>query len=298
MAEKLKLGVIGMSDGNGHPYSWSAIFNGFDVDAMKDCPFPVIPVYLYEQNFPQDSLEKYGEVTHIWTQDMEVSKHIAAASKIPHVVNDMLDMIGKVDAILLARDDAENHKEMAKPFLKAGLPVFIDKPFALSLKDAEQMLSWRSFDSQIYTCSAIRFADELKLNEDEKMNLGEIQYVEASISKYWDTYAIHLLEPIVAQFPKRGPLVGVKSIQTGEIQQALVQWKNLNAYIKVTGSVKSPFAITFYGKEMSITKRFNSTYASFKSSLYQFTQQVINKRNFIDTDETLELVKIIEQGRL
>jgi len=24
----LKLGVIGMSEGNGHPYSWSAIING------------------------------------------------------------------------------------------------------------------------------------------------------------------------------------------------------------------------------------------------------------------------------
>ena len=32
---KLKLGVIGMSEGNGHPYSWSAIFNGFDREEMK-----------------------------------------------------------------------------------------------------------------------------------------------------------------------------------------------------------------------------------------------------------------------
>ena len=24
----LKLGIIGLSEGNGHPYSWSAIFNG------------------------------------------------------------------------------------------------------------------------------------------------------------------------------------------------------------------------------------------------------------------------------
>ena len=45
MAEvkKIKLGIIGMSDGNGHPYSWSAIFNGYNRDEMQKCTFPVIP---------------------------------------------------------------------------------------------------------------------------------------------------------------------------------------------------------------------------------------------------------------
>ena len=39
----IKLGIIGMTEGNGHPYSWSAIFNRYDVDAMtKECPFPGI----------------------------------------------------------------------------------------------------------------------------------------------------------------------------------------------------------------------------------------------------------------
>ncbi|MDT0689810.1 Gfo/Idh/MocA family oxidoreductase [Salegentibacter sp. F188] len=298
MGKKLRIGVIGMSEGNGHPYSWSAIFNGYNPEAMKDCPFPVIPDYLAKQDFPEDSLGKYGEVTHIWTQNKKISEHIAAASKISNVVDNLEDMVGAVDAILLARDDAENHKQMAEPFIKAGLPVFIDKPFALSIEDAEEMLSWRTYDTQIYSCSAIRFAEELKLNKEEKEELGSIQYVEASIGKYWDTYAIHVLEPIVAQFPERGQLVQVKSIRNGDIHQGLVQWENLNAYIKVTGKVKSPFAITFYGDESSITKKFSSTFASFKRSLYEFVHQVINKEQRIELEETLELVKIIEQGRV
>ena len=39
----LRLGVLGLSEGNGHPYSWSAIFNGYDPQAMASCPFPDIP---------------------------------------------------------------------------------------------------------------------------------------------------------------------------------------------------------------------------------------------------------------
>ena len=48
--KSLKLGVIGLSEGNGHPYSWSAIFNGYDPEYMKDCPWEVIPEYLSKQN--------------------------------------------------------------------------------------------------------------------------------------------------------------------------------------------------------------------------------------------------------
>lgn len=29
-SKELKIGILGMTEGNGHPYSWSAMFNGFD----------------------------------------------------------------------------------------------------------------------------------------------------------------------------------------------------------------------------------------------------------------------------
>ena len=48
----IRLGMIGMTEGNGHPYSWSAMFNKFDrVRMPAECPFPVIPVYLARENY-------------------------------------------------------------------------------------------------------------------------------------------------------------------------------------------------------------------------------------------------------
>ena len=48
----IRLGVIGMTEGNGHPYSWSAMFNRYNVEAMtKECPFPAIPGYLNKENW-------------------------------------------------------------------------------------------------------------------------------------------------------------------------------------------------------------------------------------------------------
>ena len=42
----IHLGLIGASKGNGHPYSWSAIINGYDKKKMKHCEYKVIPNYL------------------------------------------------------------------------------------------------------------------------------------------------------------------------------------------------------------------------------------------------------------
>ena len=42
----MKIGIIGESKGNGHPYSWSAIINGFDSNILDKVPFPAIQNYL------------------------------------------------------------------------------------------------------------------------------------------------------------------------------------------------------------------------------------------------------------
>ena len=39
MIKNIRLGMIGMNDGNGHPYSWSAICNGYDPIEMENALF-------------------------------------------------------------------------------------------------------------------------------------------------------------------------------------------------------------------------------------------------------------------
>lgn len=297
MSKKMKLGMIGISDGNGHPYSWSAIFNGYDPEKMKDCGFPVIPEYLSQQHFPEDGLGHLASVTHIWTQDTLLSKKIAEASLIEHIVPSPIGMIGEVDAVLLARDDAENHREMALPFLKAGLPVFIDKPFALSVADAEAIWAAAQYPGQVYTCSALRYANELILNDADLAAIGDIVFVEASVMKKWDTYAIHIIEPVVSQLAGRGELIGVQKSGNKAVFQALVQWQNLSAYFKVTGDIAVPLEFTFFGERGSIRKTFKDSFSCFRTSLKTFIEVILGQKPNIDRSETLEMIKILEWGR-
>ena len=69
MKKNLKLGLIGYSEGNGHPFSWSAIINGFNQKYLNSCPYPSIREYLtHEKNLNQTILNV--NVTHVWTQNI------------------------------------------------------------------------------------------------------------------------------------------------------------------------------------------------------------------------------------
>lgn len=287
-----------MSEGNGHPYSWSAIFNGYNAEFMKECPYPVIPEYLSLQNYPQNFLSKIGRVTHVWTQDLEVSNHIAKSSCIENVSLSIQDMLLDVDAVLLARDDSENHLTFLEILLESGKPIFVDKPFALTTNDAKTMWAKQKYENQIFTCSSLRYSKELLLTDDEKSMIGDIKGFEASIMSNWSTYAIHLIEPIIIQIPQRGELLRVLPIKDNECQRTLIVWENIAGYIKNTGKVSCPIEIKFIGNKANVTKIFYDSFNCFKASLKHFVDLIDGHTVNIDKNETLEIVKILELGNI
>ena len=182
-------------------------------------------------------------ISHIWTQNLKVSDHIAKSTFIPNIVENLDSIINQVDGVLLARDDSENHLKMAKPFLRAGLPIFIDKPFAFNIKDAEEMLSLQKYDSQIFTCSATRFSDDLLLSTEEHRKIGKIVHIEGSIQKSWKKYSVHLIEPIIHCFKDRGDLIEVIPLMNNSITKVQIKWRNLSATISTYGDYNLPLEI-------------------------------------------------------
>ncbi|MEL5894022.1 Gfo/Idh/MocA family oxidoreductase [Bacteroides sp. GD17] len=286
----LKLGIIGLSDGNGHPYSWSAIFNGMNYEYMKDCPFPVIPEYLSRQKFPEDTIPNC-QVDCIWTQNLRISEHVALASNIPNVVADYTDMIGRVDAILLARDDSKTHYQYAKPFIEAGLPIYIDKPLAISLEEAYRIYALEKFEGQVFSCSAMSFAPELILAQ----NLGEIRYVEATVGKDWEKYSIHIIDPVLRllNFSK---INNIKVSDGLSNRTAILNWDNgIITSFKTLGDCNSPIKIVIYGTKSTQEIIFHDTFSAFKRALCEFVS-IVRKEKINDSKvRTLKAVEIIEK---
>jgi len=294
----LRLGVLGMSEGNGHPYSWSAIFNGYDKKTMAECPFPVIPQYLAEQNFPKAAIPN-ARVTHVWTQDRRVSELVAAASLIETVVDDYEEMIGEVDAVLLARDDAENHLAMSSPFLKAGLPIYIDKPMALSLAGLEEIYALQSYENQIFTCSALAFAEELTLSANDRTGLGSIVKVAARVGKNWDTYGVHVIEPVLKLVAESDRISRVL-VTVDQSKRAVEVWweSGLCTLFTTFGDEPVPVDISITGASGK-TKilEFQNTFMAFKRALKQFVAVVREQEDTIPKKFVRRVVEIIEAGR-
>lgn len=295
--KKLKLGVIGMSEGNGHPYSWSAIFNGYDKDVMADCPFPVIPEYLSKEKYPNNFLSEFAEVTHVWTQDKSITEHIASAARIGVVCIKLEEMIGQVDAVLLARDDAENHYKHAHLFLKEGLPIYIDKPFALNSEAASQLWSKMKYENQIFTCSALQFAYEFQKDKINGERIGNIEAVWATIPKSWNKYAVHLIEPVLNLLPERGELKSVfpLPITTDHIKGIQVEWTSgILAQFQTTGNLPTPLVIRVLGNKGYQELHFQNSFYAFRESLKRFIEVVNGTKPNIPKSFTKEMVKILE----
>ena len=294
----LKLGVIGLSPGNGHPYSWSAIFNGYDSVAMENCGFPVIPRYLEKQQFPKDAITE-AKVTHVWAQDKVIASHIAKAALIGNVVDHYADMVGKVDGVLLARDDAETHLEFAGPFLEAHIPVYIDKPLALTVAEARRLLDLQRYPGQLFSCSALRYAKEFQLSDDERAEIGCLQHVHATVPKGWDKYSVHVIEPILLLASKRGVIKKIQVWREGEVTTVAVAYgSGFQALISSLGSSQAPLALRVIGETGWRDLIFKDTFPAFKAALFDFVQGIIHRNERIDPEFMLEVIKIIEAGRV
>jgi predicted dehydrogenase len=78
------------------------------------------------------------------------------------LVDDPAAMLGRIDAVLILSIRGGAHLERVRPFLEAGLPAFVDKPFACTLADAQAMQQLAAAHGvPLISGSSMRFADEV-----------------------------------------------------------------------------------------------------------------------------------------
>lgn len=287
----LKLGVIGLSEGNGHPYSWSAIFNGYDPIYMKDCGFPVIPEYLSRQKFPDDCIPN-ANVTHVWTQDSNVSEHVSKASFIPNIVDRPEDMIGQVDAVLLARDDPESHYDMARPFIDADLPIYIDKPLAVSREEAKRIYALERYPGQVFTCSALAYSTGV-----HREDIGDLYHIDATCIKDWKKYAIHVVEPALRLFDYETKILRHNVIANDRCRIATFEWEGgLTTTFKTLTKAKCGFQIALYGTNGRQDIDFGGTFSMFRNALAEFVAIVRGEKENMSRRITMKAIEILERG--
>jgi predicted dehydrogenase len=291
----LRLAMLGMIEGNGHPYSWSAIVNGYDPVAMAHCPYPGIISYLGKQ--PLETIGIPGaRVTHIWTDDPADAPKVAAASLIEHIVTSPLDVIGQVDAVIIATDDGDDHVRRARPFVEAGLPVFIDKPLATNPADLAQFVAWQRQGKILLSTSGMRYAPEMQLTEAQTQHLGELRWITSFTCKTWERYGIHALEAVQ---PLLGPgflTIQAQSEAAGDLMH-LTHRSGVRLTIAALHDAYGSFgAVHLYGTTGDLALKLTDTYHAFRGQLVAFIDLLRTGQPPLPFEETTELMAVLIAG--
>lgn len=104
-----RIGIIGSE--NSHAMAFSNIFN-------VENAYPDVRVVAVGGDWPEES------------------EKVKQACGVEFVAEKPADMLGKVDAVMVTARHGGRHAEFARPFIEAGLPAFIDKPFTVDPAEA------------------------------------------------------------------------------------------------------------------------------------------------------------------
>ncbi len=292
---EIRLAMIGLVEGNGHPYSWSAIFNGYDALAMASCPYPVIPAYLGRE--PSSGFGIPGaRVTHIWTDRPEDAPCVAAASLIPNVLDRPEEAIGRVDAVLVATDIGGEHVARVRPFLEAGVPVFIDKPLCDNADDLRTFVRWAGEGKAFLSSSCMRYAKEFLPFRESTRNLGRLRLATITTPKSWERYGIHALEGV---FPILGPGF-LTARHSGDAKRNIVHFRHASGADLVAEAIDDLAgafgALGLYGTAGQAEASFSDTFYAFRKQLEAFVAFLRTGRPPFPFAETVELMKMIVAG--
>jgi predicted dehydrogenase len=290
----IRLGIIGISEGNGHPFSFSSIINGYSDSALAASGWPGIYDYVRRRD-PSEFGFDGVEVTHAWTQNPEVTRKLCESSRIPHSVTAPEDLIGKVDGVIIARDDYENHFSMALPFLKAGLHVCVDKPLSI---DTDELRVFRKYleNGKLMSCAGMRYARELDEPRSSLAAYGEVRLIRGAILNSWEKYGVHLLDAILNVVQSRP--VSIAPIDASHVSLAVRMDDGALLQLDALGDVTRCFRIDIFGTKHISSHEITDNFSMFRRLLWHFVQSMKTGLRAIEPDQTLTVMRLLIAGRI
>ena len=235
-------------------------------------------------------------MTHVWTDDPADAPKVAKASLVDHVVAKPEDVIGQVDAVIVATDKGHEHVARCRPFIEAGLPIFVDKPMVDNEADLQTFNQWVAEGKAILTSSCMRYAKEFMPWRISTHDLGAIRFASITTPKTWERYGIHALEGI---YPILGP--GFLSARnTGSLDRNVVHFKHrsgADVVVIANMDMYGGFGVMqLCGTAGHVQTAFTDTFFAFKTQLEAFITFLRTGERPFPWAETVELMQMIVAG--
>ena len=170
--------------------------------------------------FNIDKLFPGVSVKYVWGETENFARIAMKKGNIPNMVNDPNEMLGKIDALIVDHRHGKYHLDAALPFLKQGIPMFIDKPFCYRKEKGEKFLALaRKSNTPVTSYSSVANSFSTMDIKRQINKMGKIKRVISYgpidlESKYGGVffYGPHLIEPLIYIFENKVVKVKVNKI--------------------------------------------------------------------------------------
>ncbi len=218
-------------------------------------------------------------------------------------VDNLDELRNLIDAVMVLSQDGSVHLERAKPFLEAGMSVFVDKPFACSLHDALLMAEIAAkHNASLFSSSSLRYALEVQKVQEQANEWGKVIGADAFSPAPTHPrnpglfhYGIHGVETLFALMGKGCRRVRCVYRDDGEI--VVGEWED-GRIGSVRGIRKGAYA---YGFSIVGEKQAWATTIDLRFIYRELLRRVVamfqTQKPPIDISETLQIVAFIEGAR-
>ena len=214
------------------------------------------------------------------------------------IVESPEDLLGSIDAVCIEANDGSVHLQRAKPFIEAGLPCFIDKPFETDLGNAREIVRLARKNSvPVFSASYLRYAPELQevISDPEVGGIvGASAYspgTEHPVNPGLFNYGIHAVETLYSLL---GPgCRKVTNVYTEGAEVVTGVWKDERVgEVRATRSGSHSYGYIAWG-EKSVRQSVLSARYIYRELLKQIIRMFETGEPPIDPDISVEIVAFI-----
>src|SRR5262245_60232193 len=216
------------------------------------------------------------------------------------------EMIGKVDGMLIESQEGGPHWERARPFLEAGIPCYIDKPFTCSAADANKIVELAAKKKvPVFSASSLRYAPELvEYMADARKHgkiIGALAYGPAPLFEKDATrnpglfhYGIHAVEIL---YTVMGPgCERVSCTHEKDVDVVTGQWKDGRlATVRGIRAGKSDYGAVAFAQDGVKPLAIGTKYI-YRELLKQIVAMFETGKPPVDVAVTLEIVAFMESA--
>lgn len=119
--------------------------------------------------------KKYTDIEFVgvYSDDAEAANKLAEEFGV-YVMKSYDEFVGKVDGIIVTARHGDNHLKYAKPYMEAGIPMFIDKPITCTEADALELKALaQKYNVRLSGGSVLKLAEGI---EKHKANIAAGEY--------------------------------------------------------------------------------------------------------------------------